>query len=314
MAYDLKNRLVIGLSSSALFDLSESDKVFRETGEKSYRIYQRKNQDEVLEKGRAFNFIWRLLSLNAISPESPLVEVILLSKNDPETGLRVMNSIKYYGLDITRAVFLQGGFPHPYIPAFNISLFLSANESDVKLAVDSGLPAGQILNNSPGLFQDDDRDELRIAFDFDGVLVDDESEQIYRTHGLKAFQQNEASKVDIVHQAGLLKTLLEKLSKIQRYEQKYSENNINYKKKVRISIVTARNAPAHERVIKTMRAWGITVNEAFFLGGVEKNAVLGVLRPHIFFDDQLNHANPASEIVPAVHIPFGIANQSMRTE
>ena len=314
MAYDLKNRLVIGLSSSALFDLSESDKVFRDKGEKFYRLYQRQKQDEVLEKGRAFNFIWRLLSLNVISPESPLVEVILLSKNDPDTGLRVMNSIKYYGLDITRAVFLQGGFPHRYISAFNISLFLSASESDVKLAVDSGLPAGQVLNNRPRLFQDDEGDELRIAFDFDGVIADDESKLVFRKYGLDAFQENEASKVDIVHQPGLLKTLLDKLSKIQRYEQKYAVKNPNYTKKIRISIVTARNAPAHERVIKTMRSWGITVNEAFFLGGVEKNAVLEVLRPHIFFDDQLTHANPASEIVPAVHIPFGIANQSIRTE
>ena len=308
MAYDLKNRLVIGLSSSALFDLSESDEVFQNQGEELYRDYQRTHQNEILEKGAAFNFILRLLSLNEISPKNPLVEVILLSKNDPDTGLRVMNSIKYYDLDITRAVFLQGRSPHPYIPAFKISLFLSADESDVKLAVESGLPAGRVLGESAKSFEDNENNELRVAFDFDGVLVDDESEKVFRESGLEDFQRSEMNNVDVIPGEGLLKNLLDKLSQIQKYEQVYAKENLNYQQKLRISIVTARNAPAHERVIKTMRSWGITINEAFFLGGVEKNAVLEVLRPHIFFDDQLGHATPASKIVTAVHIPFGITN------
>lgn len=308
MAYELENRLVIGLASSALFDLSDSDKVFRDEGEQVYRDYQRKNQNEALGQGVAFSFIKRLLFLNEISPENPPVEVVLLSRNDPDTGLRVMNSIKHHELDITRAVFLQGQNPYQYIPAFSISLFLSANANDVLRAIEAGYPAGQVLNvHTP---ENDDDKELRVAFDFDGVIADDEAEKVYqKSKKLDLFYEHEVAKVNIAHNPGILKELLEKLSNIQKREQEIQADDPSYKLKLRISIVTARSAPSHERVINTMREWGITVNEAFFLGGIEKRRVLQVLKPHIFFDDQKMHLESTAGIVPSVHIPFGVTNQ-----
>lgn len=307
MAFDLSSRLVIGLASSALFDLTASDQVFRQAGEQVYRDYQRDNQDQPLARGVAFPFIRRLLSLNQLNPENPPVEVILLSRNDPDTGLRVMNSIEHYELPITRAVFMQGKSPHVYIPAFDIELFLSANANDVKRAVAAGYPAGQILE---GAVEDDSNDsQLRIAFDFDGVLADDEAETVYKTtQSLGDFHQYETSREDIPHTAGPLKPFLKRIADIQAMEALKKLQDPSYEPILRVSIVTARNAPAHKRVINTMRHWGIDVNEAFFMGGVEKAKVLDIMRPHIFFDDQKLHLEPASTRLPSVHIPFGIAN------
>lgn len=308
MAYDLKNRLVIGLASSALFDLSASDAVFRNSGEAAYRQYQQDNINQPLNKGVAFPFIKRLLSINEIQPGDPPIEVVLLSRNDPQTGLRVMHSIKHYGLDITRAAFLQGRVPHKYIPALSIALFLSANEDDVRQAVNDGYPAGQVL---PSTLNDDAEDkELRIAFDFDGVLADDESEAVYQQNrNIDEFHRHETDKTDIPHNPGPLKDFLQKLSHVQHLEQEYAEKNSDYVPKIRISIVTARSAPAHERVINSMRSWGITVNDAFFLGGIEKAKVLKVLSPHMFFDDQRTHLEPAAQLLSSVHIPFGVTNK-----
>lgn len=307
MAFDLSSRLVIGLASSALFDLTASDQVFRQAGEQVYRDYQRDNQDQPLARGVAFPFIRRLLSLNQLNPENPPVEVILLSRNDPDTGLRVMNSIQHYDLPITRAVFMQGKSPHLYIPAFDIELFLSANANDVKRAVTEGYPAGQILK---GEIEDDSNDaQLRIAFDFDGVLADDEAETVYKTtQSLGDFHEHETSREDIPHTPGPLKPFLKRIADIQAMEAQKKLQDPSYEPILRVSIVTARNAPAHKRVINTMRHWGIDVNEAFFMGGVEKAKVLDIMRPHIFFDDQKLHLEPASARLPSVHIPFGIAN------
>lgn len=307
MAYDLTKRLVVGLSSSALFDLSESDKIFRTQGEKVYRQYQKDNQDKTLGKGVAYPFIRRLLKLNDLSPDAsdPLVEVILLSKNDPDTGLRVMNSIEAYDLPITRAVFLQGHSPHQYIPAFDIELFLSANKEDINQAVAEGLPAGQILE---GDTTDNDADtQLRIAFDFDGVIIDDEAEAVFKADKLNGFHLHESEKVDIPHKPGPLKKFLERISYIQSLEEAKVEQDPNYEPILRVSIVTARNAPAHKRMINTLRKWDISANEAFFMGGIDKSKVLEILKPHIFFDDQVTHLK--SPTIPSVHIPFGIANQ-----
>lgn len=307
MAFDLSSRLVIGLASSALFDLTASDQVFRQAGEQVYRDYQRDNQDQPLARGVAFPFIRRLLSLNQLNPANPPVEVILLSRNDPDTGLRVMNSIEHYELPITRAVFMQGKSPHVYIPAFDIELFLSANANDVKRAVAAGYPAGQILK---GEIEDDSNDsQLRIAFDFDGVLADDEAETVYKTtQSLGDFHEHETSREDIPHTPGPLKPFLKRIADIQAMEAQKKLQDPSYEPILRVSIVTARNAPAHKRVINTMRHWGIDVNEAFFMGGVEKAKVLDIMRPHIFFDDQKLHLEPASTRLPSVHIPFGIAN------
>jgi len=312
MPYDLENRLVIGLASSALFNLEESDEVFRLQGEESYRNYQRKNQNTPLPHGVAFSFIRRLLSLNKLNPSDPPVEVILLSRNDPDTGLRVMKSIEFHNLSMTRAVFLQGQSPQSYIPALHISLFLSANELDVKQAMNAGYPAGQVLKTL--VYDDPDDNELRIALDFDGVLADDEAEAIYqRTKDLTDFHHHESNLVNTPHNPGPLAEFLKKISKIQKMEQARKSSDPTYAPILDISIVTARNAPSHERVINTMRAWDIMVNKAFFLGGIEKKSVLEVLKPHIFFDDQRLHLDPAASVLPSVHIPFGAVNKHKQT-
>lgn len=307
MAYDLEKRLVVGLASSALFDLVASDAVFRDKGERSYRVFQRENQDQPLAPGVAFPFVRRLLSLNELNPDNPPVEVVLLSHNDPDTGLRVFNSIEHYGLGITRAVFQQGRSPHTYINAFNISLFLTANEDDVQQAIASGLPAGLVLKSQAA--DDPLDDELRLAFDFDGVLADDESEAVYQDGSLEAFKEHEVAHADVPHKPGPLKEFLAKIALIQRLEQERAEQDSGYRPKLRLAIVTARSAPAHRRVIKTMRSWDLMVNDAFFLGGVEKRRVLEVWAPHIFFDDQRGHLDAAASVSPSVHIPFGVANQ-----
>lgn len=311
--YDLEQKLVIGLASSALFNLEESDKVFRTQGELAYREYQRQHENTPLEPSVAFPFIQRLLSLNNIFPhDKPFVEVILLSRNDPDTGLRVMNSIEHHNLNIRRAIFLQGRTPHKYIDALNISLFLSANETDVNQAITAGYPAGLILKGN--IFDIEHDKELRIAFDFDGVIADDSSEKIYKEKDLKAFIENESKLADQPANTGPLHKLLQQLSTLQKSELKYLDENPTYESRLRVSIVTARNAPAHKRVITSLRAWGIdTINEAFFLGGIEKRKVLEILKPHIFFDDQVTHVEKTADSIASVHIPFGIANKKLES-
>ena len=306
--YSLEQKLVIGLALSALFNLEESDQVFRTQGELEYRTYQKLNENTPLEKGVAFPFIQRLLSINSIFPkEKPFVEVILLSRNDPNTGLRVMNSIEHYNLDIKRAIFLQGRTPHKYINALNISLFLSANEADVNQAINAGYPAGLILKGQIVDFENDQ--ELRIAFDFDGVIADDASGKVFKEGGLPAFIENESNLAEQPANIGPLHRLLKQLSRLQSAELKYQAAHPEYRSKLRISIVTARNAPAHKRVIHSLRSWGIeTINEAFFLGGIEKRKVLEILQPHIFFDDQVTHVEKTADSIASVHIPFGVAN------
>jgi 5'-nucleotidase len=310
--YPLEQKLVIAVASSALFDLSESHEIFLKEGADAYRAYQRAHQDDVLKPGVAFPFIRRLLSLNGDASDSP-VEVILLSRNDPDTGLRVMRSIKAHGLAISRGAFLRGRAPHRYISAFNASLFLSGNEKDVREAIAAGHPAGVVLASK---YEDDVNDtELRVAFDFDGVLADDEAEIVYHETGnLDAFHEAEQQKVLKAHNAGPLTELLLKIAKLQERELEKQETDSSYKPRVRIAIVTARNAPSHERMITTLREWGISVDETFFLGGVEKKRILEVFAPHIFFDDQRVHLDPASGLVPSVHVPFGIKNQPLDYE
>ncbi|MFE0452494.1 5'-nucleotidase [Streptomyces sp. NPDC058914] len=306
--YSLENRLVIGIASSALFDLKESDAVFRREGEESYRTYQRENVDNTLRPGVAFPFIRRILSLNDLAPEDdPLVEVIILSRNDPDTGLRVMRSIKAHELPISRAVFMQGRAPYRFMRALHMSLFLSADENDVREAVASGLPAGRVLGSA--LADDPDDKDLRIAFDFDGVLASDESERVYQQDGLEKFRAHEALNVATPHDAGPLRDFLREINKLQRREEARRREDADYAIRVHVSIVTARNAPAHERAVFSLDNWGVTVNDAFFLGGVDKSTIMDVLRPHIFFDDQESHLEGTSRTTPSVHIPFGVVNQ-----
>jgi 5'-nucleotidase len=305
LAYSVEDKLVIAIASSALFDLSESDRVYRSSGTEEYRRYQRENEKVILPRGVAFPLIQRLLSLNGSAESERLVEVVLLSRNDPDTGLRVFNSIKAYGLDITRAAFVSGKSPYRYLEAFNAALFLSANEGDVKEAVLRGAPAGQVL---PTEFVDDSMDELRIAFDFDGIIADDSAEAVFKSSGLAAFLDSEAGAAAVPMPAGPLSRFFKEVAKLQAREHARRELDPEYEPRIRIAIVTARNAPAHERVVTTLREWGIQVDESFFLGGISKARILAEFRPHIFFDDSLPHVQGASRLVPSVHVPFGVAN------
>ena len=302
MAYPIEKKLVIGISSSALFDLSESDKIFREDGEKKYCEYQKKHEKTPLKKGSGFPFIQKLLSINTLLDLSePPIEVVLLSRNSPETGLRVFNSIEYYNLDISRGAFLSGESPAKYIPSFNIKLFLSENNSDITEANELGYSAGKINKSH---FQDNKKDtKLRIAFDFDGVIIDDESEKIFQESGkdVKKFLQYETEHKDIAHNAGPLKDFLEALSEIQKQERIKKEKNPTYQPVIETSIVTARNAPAHKRAITTLQSFGIEVDKMFLMGGIKKELILKELKPHIFFDDQKTHL---TNVIPSVHIPF----------
>ncbi|WP_330460093.1 5'-nucleotidase [Streptomyces sp. NBC_00820] len=311
--YSLENRLVIGIASSALFDLAESDGVFRQEGEEGYRTYQRSNLDNTLRPGVAFSFIRRILSLNDLNPEGdPLVEVIVLSRNDPDTGLRVMRSIKSHGLPISRAIFTQGRAPYKFMRALHMSLFLSAHENDVREAVAAGLPAGRVLGSAVA---DDTRDrDLRIAFDFDGVLAGDESERVFQRDGLEGFRAHETMNVATPHDAGPLRDFLREINKLQRREEERRKKDEDYVIRVHVSIVTARNAPAHERAVLSLNKWGVRVNDAFFLGGIDKSSIMDVLRPHIFFDDQEVHLQGTSQTTPSVHIPFGVVNHGESAE
>lgn len=309
MPFEIKDKLVIAVASSALFDMTESDKIFKEKGYDSYRKHQRLKQNIPLKKGVAFPFVRRLLNINKRFPGRQPIEVVLLSKNDPDTGLRVFNSMHHYGLDIIRAGFLNGKSPIKYIPAFNASLFLSANAEDVKEAINAGFPAGTVLGSN---FSDDpDDDELRIAFDFDGVIVDDEAEKVFQeSHDIDRFHESETEMADKPLDPGPLFKLFRQLSVFQKFDRLQERRNKKYKRFMRISIVTARSAPAHERAINTLRKWKIHVDEAFFLGGIEKRRILEVMQPHIFFDDQMVHLKSASgKHIPSVHIPFGVTNK-----
>ncbi|WP_219811448.1 5'-nucleotidase [Microbacterium sp. CJ77] len=306
MPYDLENMLVVGVASSALFDLSEADGVFREYGEVRYREYQEEHLAVALKPGVAFPFIKRLLSLNDLSEAAPLVEVIVLSRNDPETGLRVMRSVESHDLNISRAIFMQGRSPYEYMGALNMSLFLSQNKRDVRIALDMGFAAGQVLG-SPAT--DPNGTDLRIAFDFDGVLADDSSERVMQAEGLPAFHAHETEHLEEPLPEGRLSEFLRGINRIQDIEEARVAEDPSYNRRVHVAIVTARNAPSHERVVKTLQSWGVRVNDAFFLGGIEKARILRVLKPHIFFDDQLGHLESAADEIPSVHVPFGVVNE-----
>lgn len=314
MPYSLENRLVIGVSSSALFDLTESDAYFVEHKEEKYRAYQDEHIDDTLQPGVAFPFIERLLSLNDLrTTEDPLVEVIILSKNDPSTGLRVMRSVKSHCLDISRAVFTQGQAPYKYIGAFDMSLFLSANRDDVDAATKMGFPAGHVL---PSTAVYTGGNSLRVAFDFDSVLGDDESEKVYQelSGDLTKYYDHETANQDRPLSPGPLKRLLVDLNLIQELETTRQKNDDSYQPRLRISLITARSAPAHERAVRSLMEWGVTVNDAFFLGGIAKSKVLEVMRPHIFFDDQKSHLDPAAGFTAGVHVPYGVANEDPKQD
>lgn len=307
MTYSIEKKLVVGISSTALFDFSIEHTIYLNEGLEAFRSYQIEHRADLPPRGAAFPFIKRLLHLNKIFPDQMPVEVVILSRNDPEAGLRMMDAMPAYDLDITRAFFLSGKAPYPYMAAVNACLYLSTDKEEVKDAIKAGYPAGHVLPCSS--FDDTDDTQLRIAFDFDGVLVDDEAEAKYADGGLPLFHYHEVENKDKPLKNGPLMPLLQRISTIQNMEAKNANRVNNADKAVRVSIVTARNAPAHERLINTMKHLGIGVDELFLTGGIEKKSILDIMKPQIFFDDQIGHLKPASNNTPCVHIPFGIRNQ-----
>lgn len=298
MSYDLENRLVIGVSSRALFDLSCENQIFEADGVEAYCRYQVEHEDEILKPGPGFPLINALLNLNKLPGKEGCVEVIIMSRNSPDTSLRVFNAIKHYGLNITRAVLASGASLAPYLEAFKTDLFLSAYEDDVQSAIDSNIAAGIICSDGMHTYDCDHQiKQIRIAFDGDAVLFSDESEQIFKEKGLEAFEENERKNANNPLKEGPFAKFLRTLSNLQK-DFTASESPI------RTALVTSRSAPAHERVIRTLRAWNVRIDEAFFLGGVAKKDVLKAFGAHIFFDDQLIHTKNASEVVPSARVPY----------
>lgn len=306
MSYPIEKKLVVGITSSALFDFTVEDEIFRKEGLAAFKKYQINNRKKLPAPGAAFPFIKRLLGLNKKFPEQSPVEVVILSRNDPKAGSRITDAIPEYGLDISRSFFLSGQSPYPYMKAINACLYLSANKAEVKSAVADGHPAGYVL---PCAALDDNLDtQLRIAFDFDGILVDDEAEKQYAKVGIDLFRHHEIENSTRPLKDGPLMPLLQKISTIQNVERNNSQRVNDPDKAIRVAIVTARNAPAHDRMMNTLEHHGIEVDELFLTGGIEKKNILDILRPQIFFDDQLGHLEPASGNTPCVHIPFGVRN------
>ncbi len=289
-----KEKLVIAISSRALFDLGESHEVYETEGIDAYSQYQIDNEDKRLEPGVAFTLVEKLLSLNGKPETKQQVEVILLSRNSADTGLRVFNSIEDYKLPIKRAAFTGGQSPYQYAYAFGAQLFLSSEPNDVVKALEAGIAAARIVNKSNKQRQDK---ELRIAFDGDAVLFSDDSERIYQEKGLEAFTINEKAAAKTPLKQGPFKPFLAALHQLQEKGAP-----------IRTALVTARSAPAHERVIRTLRDWKIRIDEALFLGGLSKGDFLKAFQADIFFDDQLTHVDSASQFVATGHVPHGVTN------
>jgi 5'-nucleotidase len=296
-----KKPLVVAISSRALFDLDESHRIYEEEGTEAYCKYQIDNEDVPLAPGSAFSLVRKLLALNDNNPNTPQVEIILLSRNSADTGLRVFNSIQHHNLAITRAVFTSGNSPYRYVTPFEANLFLSSSPEDVRMALDAGIAAATILPSNVN--NNNDSGELRIAFDGDAVLFSDDSERIYKERGLEAFTANELQTAKDPLPGGPFKDFLQALNQIQT---EYDENA----SPIRTALVTARSAPAHERVIRTLRTWGIRIDEAIFLGGLPKGPFLKSFGADIFFDDQQTHCDSAKQHVATGHVPHGIANEA----
>ena len=308
MALDLSDTLVVGVTATALFDLSEADRVFKEhyrndpdTAIEVYRQYMSERENEPLKAGTGFPLVRALLELNRYqkSGDTPLVEVVIMSRNSPETGLRVLHTVRQMNLPISRSAFTAGETVVDYLDAFDVDLFLTTDVADAQQVIDSRTCAAAVVKAPPKQMDSIPEGQVRIAFDGDAVLFDESSELLYKQHGIEAFHAAEDAAQNTPLGEGPYATLLKKLSRLQDrlpIRVEYSP--------IRIAIVTARNSPAEMRVIKTLREWGVYVDEAFFLGGVEKSRVLKAFKPHIFFDDQDVHLDSASQDVPSGKVPY----------
>ena len=295
--------LLIAISSRALFDLQDSHAVFTQQGVETYSKYQIDNEDRPLDKGVAFSMTRKFLKINDDrprgAPDNFSVDIVLVSRNSADTGLRIFNSIEHYGLPIKRAVFTGGHPTQPYLHAFGADLFLSADSDDVRAALDSGIAAATILHSNT---EDAPREPLRIAFDGDSVLFSDEADRVYQQDGATAFIETERRDAEHPLSEGPFKKLLAKLHDIQKNFG--AENS-----PIRTALITTRAAPAHKRAIKTLRDWGVRVNVSMFLGGLPKGKFLRQFGADIFFDDRRENCDSAREHVATGHVPYGIVNR-----
>lgn len=298
MSLSLEGQLVVAISSRALFDFEEENRLFESGDDRAYMQLQLQRLDAPASPGVAFSLVQKLLAFNA-SGDSPKVEVVILSRNDPVSGMRVFRSAKHYGLPIERGVFTRGQPPWRYLRPLHAQLFLSANEADVRAALSAGMPAARVYPHAARASAAHPN-EVRIAFDGDAVLFSDEAEQVYQRDGLSAFQQHEWDRAGKPLPAGPFKPVLEALHRLQRAGTATM--------RIRTALVTARSAPAHERAIRTLMDWQIDVDEALFLGGLPKGEFLREFEPDFFFDDQTGHVEHAATHVPSGHVATGITN------
>ena len=297
MPYSVQGKLVVAISSRALFDFEEENRIFERDGEDAYIALQFARLDVPARHGVAFPLVQKLLAFN--TPAAQRVEVVILSKNDPVSGLRVFRSAAMAGLALERGVFTRGRNPYRYLDALKANLFLSANEADVMSALEAKCPAARVYPES-ALAASRHSGEVRIAFDGDAVLFSDEAEAVYQRDGLEAFTRHEAARMLQPLPPGPFKPLLEALHRLQ------SEENLPMR--LRTALVTARSAPAHERAVRTLMEWNIAVDEAMFLGGLDKGDFLRAFEPDFYFDDQRGHIESARAHVASGHVPFGVAN------
>jgi 5'-nucleotidase len=304
MPYSVSGKLVVAISSRALFDFEEENRVFDAQGERAYIDLQYSRMDVPAKEGVAFRLVKKLLAFNSGGTQH--VEVVILSKNDPVSGLRIFRSAERAGLKIERGVFTRGRSPYRYLDALKANLFLSANEQDVMGALDARFPAARVLPESA---QAGGRhaEEVRIAFDGDAVLFSDEAERVFQSDGLDAFTRHETAHAMKPLPPGPFKPLLEALHRLQ------AASGTEVPMRVRTALVTARSAPAHERAVRTLMDWNIAVDEALFLGGLDKGEFLKAFQPDFYFDDQRGHVASASQHVATGHVPFGISNQGKAT-
>ncbi len=299
MPYSVEGKLVVAISSRALFDFEEENRIFERDGESAYIAMQFARLDVPARAGVAFPLVKKLLAFN--SPKAQRVEVVILSKNDPVSGLRVFRSAAKAGLQLERGVFTRGRNPYQYLDALKANLFLSANEADVMSALDAQCPAARVYPESAQAASRH-ADEVRIAFDGDAVLFSDEAERVYQRDGLEAFTRHETTHALQPLPPGPFKPLLEALHRLQ------AASGTEVPVRVRTALVTARSAPAHERAVRTLMEWNVAVDEAMFLGGLDKGAFLKAFEPDFYFDDQRGHIDSARVHVAAGHVPFGVAN------
>ena len=296
MPTSLAGRLVVAISSRALFDFEEENRVFEGTDDRAYMKLQLERLDVPARPGVAFSLVRKLLQLR---DPTPAVEVVILSRNDPVSGMRAFNSARHYGLPIERGAFTRGRSPWRYLKPLGAQLFLSANEEDVRSALEAGVAAARVYPHSARA-SDAHPNEVRIAFDGDAVLFSDEAERVFQRDGLDAFQLHETAQAATPLAPGPFKPLLAALQLLQR--------SAGQGMQVRTALVTARSAPAHERAIRTLMEWDIEIDEAMFLGGLPKGEFLREFEPDFFFDDQTRHVESAASHVPAGHVAAGISN------